>query len=48
MIYITFNQFSMINNIFIITHSMDSFMRRLNTYDAEQMRFLHVDYVNAE
>lgn len=22
-------------------------MRRLNTYEAEVMRFLHVDYVNA-
>lgn len=40
--------FPSVNNILIITHSMDSYLRPLNTYEAEAMRFLHVDYVNAE
>lgn len=35
-----------VNNIYITTHSFDAYMRRLNTYEAEAMRFLHVDYVN--
>ena len=31
-----------VNNIAVATHTFDAYMRPLNTYEAEKMRFLHV------
>ena len=32
-----------VNNIAVATHTFDAYMRPLNTYEAEKMRFLHVN-----
>lgn len=38
--------FPSVNNIYVTTHSYDAYMRKLNTYDAPVMRFLHVEAIN--
>ena len=34
------------DSILIATHTYDTYLRPLNTYDAPRMRFLHVKHVN--